>query len=449
MPNIDESLDKAAEATEALAKAEETSAAAAEKSGISHKELVKVLSSLGDAVVPGLGRALSELAGGPIGAGLALITVYSQVKEQLDAVNEAADKLQSINLADHLANIKRVADNWDEAAKKMGDYYARLATAGSDSDPTKTQLDRTKKVTDAQFTSWRKITQAMGAQEVAALKAQGASPAQIQAAEDRTQSRLAAIDSQMESADGVGALIQEQTVRQNQKKQLDDHAKDARGKANEAGDVFTKHQDELNKARKDLNDPALGKAVEDATAKLDAAKDLPEFYTISGGTSGAVPVDNRAARQSAINEAQGERDSAVKAIQNLQDRIQELSRQITADEQNKKTAESNAKTAEDASVTNQARINQLPDEIKNARQVQDADDYGRNALAILNSHAANTNQSFGEMAATIGLTEQQKLNIITRILNHSMTMQQAWAGLENRLAQMEASHANGRMNTIL
>lgn len=80
--------------------------------------------------------------------------------------------------------------------------------------------------------------------------------------------------------------------------------------------------------------------------------------------------------------------------------------------------------------------------LKNELPEEQAREHTRQIIDTLNSHGGKTNQALGELATTVGLTEQQKLTIVERILNHQLSAQQAWAGLEWRLAQLEAQQQN-------
>jgi hypothetical protein len=70
----------------------------------------------------------------------------------------------------------------------------------------------------------------------------------------------------------------------------------------------------------------------------------------------------------------------------------------------------------------------------------------KQVIDTLNIHGGRTNQALGDLATQIGLSEQQKLAIVTRILNHSLTAQAAFAGLEQRLAALEAQGGNTAFN---
>jgi hypothetical protein len=79
-------------------------------------------------------------------------------------------------------------------------------------------------------------------------------------------------------------------------------------------------------------------------------------------------------------------------------------------------------------------------ELENGETVhqQAGQDRGYAVLNAINPQSGKTGRSFGDLAAAIGLTEPQKLNVDRRVLNHTLPMQHAFAGLERRMAQIEA-----------
>ena len=423
-----------------LEDATKKSAAAADVSGLSHRELKKVLLDVGNVAAPGAGRALMELAMGPVGAGLALVAVYEMLKKSLEDDEAEMDKIAEAASKPETGGIKAVQDAWDSAAESLGKYYAKMSTAGEDNDPVATQIKRAKEMADAQTEASKKIVEALGQETIARLRNSGASKEQIALAETNLKSQLAALDQQKEHATGSAALAEEQRARLAQNNKLQAEANAATEVAAAAKKKFTDDQSVLEHARQAL-DPATeaGKALkkrqEDAAQKMEFAQQIPE--TISG--MGVGPdIDNSEFRKKAIADAQDEIDKvnaevAARKKEKAQLEASEVARSTINDK-----AQEAANAKQEASEKNQGRLRELPGEITQANNVEATKDHAQQVIDVLNNHGAKSTATLGEVATAIGLTEQQRLNIAERILKHTMTVQQQWAGIEQRLAQLEA-----------
>jgi hypothetical protein len=420
---------------------------AAEETGLSHRELKRVLLDIGNVAAPGAGRALMELAMGPVGIGLALVSVYEMLKKTLEDDEAAADKLAELMAKPENGGIMAVKEAWDKAAESLGKYHAAMATAGEDNDPVATQIKRAKELADAQVEASKKIVSALGEQTVARLRENGATKEQIATAEANIKSQLAALDQLKEHATGSGALQSELTQRKSQSGKLDQAALDADAHNKAVGLKFTQDQATLESARDALGmgkegpnseaAKALKKKQEDAAAKLEAAQNIPDT-TVSVAGGSAVVVDNSAMKQKAIEEAQGEVEKANAEVAARKKEVAQLEASEAQRAKEKELADEAAKRAKEASEKNQARLRELPEEIDQAHKVETTKDHAQSVIDVLNTHGGKSNAALGEVATAIGLTEQQRLNIAERILKHQMTIQQAWAGLEQRLAQLEA-----------
>ena len=415
------------------------------ETGLSHHELKKVLLDIGNVAAPGAGRALMELAMGPVGVGLALVGVYEMLHRQLEADEEAADQLAEILSKPMNAGVEGVQKAWDEAAVSLGKYYAKLKTAGQDSDPIATEIKRIKEKTDAQIDGTKKIIEALGKEEVAAIRVRDAKAGKtkeqtendVAAAQARTAAQLDILDTAKTKADGQGSLVDEQKKRAAQNARLQREAAEATEAARQASLKFENDQASLKSAQQAL-DPetpagkALKKRSEDAAKKMEDAQSIPD-QTVTSSSFGAVVRDNSAMKQKAIADAQSEIDSAEKERQ----RYKKLADQLAASESVRETAfataEEEKNTKQSASVKNQTRLRELPVEIKQSGEVEDIQAHSKKVVEVLNTHGGKLNESLGQLGAETGKTQQQMLTIVSQIIHGQRNIQQTIAQLEAQL----------------
>ena len=418
---------------------------AVELETLSHRETRKVLNEIGNVVAPGAGRALGELAFGPVGAALALATAFEFLRKKIEDVEKQEEELNQEQLTEHQKNVDALKQAWLDTQKALGDYYAEMATAGTEKDPTKKQLENIKAITDAQLESSKKIIESLGKQEVAWLRANGGTPEQIAAAEERTRLAEAKIDSKKEFADGVGGLRLEQQQRSNQDSELQRRAIEAVQEAGKAKEENKKNIEALAFTNESL-DPtkpagkALAKKQQDAADAMAAAQGLRggKETVATDDQGGSVVIDYDAIKAKAVAAAQVAVDEANAEVARLTSRQQQLESKVFQLEENERITAANATNATGQSVTNRGRLRELPGEIEQAGRVQAVKDTGESAVEVVNTHGGRTNASLGELAAVLKLTEQQKLNLISGILNHTLSLQNVFKGLESRLSQQES-----------
>jgi len=391
---------------------------------------------------PGAGRALMELAMGPVGAGLALVAVYEMLKKSLEDDEAEMDKIAEAASKPETGGIKAVQDAWDSAAESLGKYYAKMSTAGEDNDPVATQIKRVKEMADAQTEASKKIVEALGQSTIARLRDSGASKEQIALAEANLKSQLAALDQQKEHATGSASLAEEQRARLAQNNKLKSDADAATEAAAAAKKKFTDDQEVLKHAREALAAPdtekgSLAERLKNANAKMEDAQSIPD-QTVTSGSFGAVVTDNSAMKNKAIADAQDEIDKVNAEVAARKKEKAQLEASEKDRSKAKEIADEDARRKQEASEKNQGRLRELPGEITQANNVEATKDHAQQVIDVLNNHGAKSTATLGEVATAIGLTEQQRLNIAERILKHTMTVQQAWAGIEQRLAQLEA-----------
>jgi hypothetical protein len=322
-------------------------------------------------------EALSNALKGPIAIASLGYDTYKFFQGKIDEMNAESDKQGAFNAKSQGAGVVGVQQAWDSAAESLGKYKAAFNTAGDDNDPIGTEIKRTKELTATKIEGEKKVVEASGKQEEDKLRQDNASPGQISAAAAQTQAKLAALDEKERVATGSGALTQEQTTRAalNDKLQREaaaaaDIARQATVKHNNDAVFLANARDALGVGPEGKNSEAalaLQKKVDDADAKLFAAQNEPLSYN---QTTGGPPIDNRAARAKDILEAQS-------AVTQAQGELNERKQQVSEGEAKEavrnavyELAQKAAKDAQDASVHNQQRLGQLPDEIQHARDVE-------------------------------------------------------------------------------
>jgi len=400
-------------------------------------------------IVPGLGHAMHAAFAGPLGPIILLGIAIKETQDKLKEYNAELDKVTESEVAEHQANIDRVKTAWTNAAVELGKYYAALETAGGEKDPIKKQLENIRAVTDAQLDSSKKIVEALGKQELAYARAHGGSPEQIAAIEERIRRETEGIDARKEYGDGLGELKQEQQTRAAQDAPLKAAAEKALAESARAKDNFEDNEAERANLESQLNPTteagqARLKKEQEAEAKLERAKNLPAG-TMSGGTAPAV--DNSIQNARMVKAAEEEIERNRKEREAIEKRLAQTAAEVTPLETAAESAQKKATAATGKSETNRARLNELPEEIDQAGKVESAKQHGREVVDAINTHGGKTNQSLGELAAAVKLTEQQKLNIVAGILNLTLSWQQVWAGLETRLAIQEQALANLKSTT--
>jgi len=438
---VRDSLNEAKDAAQKLgtATSEEAgamgkSAEGAHESGLKHGELEKVVHRLGDAAVPGLGRAISELGSGPLGVALVLIDVFEKLKAKIEDDEAAMDKLADLASKPINAGTEGLRKAFDEAATALGKFRTAL-TGGADDDVIHTQIERSKQLIAVELEGQKQITEALGKTEVARLRASGATPDQIAAAQSRTQAAVDAIDQKIHSADGSSGLIAEQTTRKAAQKDLENKAVAAIEAERAARVKFENDQATLKNAR-DALDPRTntGKALADRKQKaVEALTEANEQPDIVSGMGMGPDINNRAAKAAAIKDAQDEMDKVNAAEAQWKSTKKNLEANEADRVQAVTTAEENSSKAQRAATTNNKRLEQLPGEIDQTTKVEGIQEHSARVVEMLNQHGGTLNKSLGELAAATNKTHNQTLNIVQSILDGHSSFQVRMAQLEAQL----------------
>jgi hypothetical protein len=314
------------------------------------------------------------------------------------------------------SGINGVKTAWDDATKAYGEYVAKLATAGKDNDPIKTEIERAKELTLARLEAQKKIEEAMG----------------DKAGAEYTQRSI-------DLTKGSSSLIAEQDAREKAQSKLE---ADSAARANEARAADKKFADDQAKLKSDreATDPnsaagkALQKKIDAAADKVDAATSSPD-ETIS--YAGGPAVDRRKEKAQAISDAQAELSAAQRELDNRKKEQSQLESDESLRVAQKSAADAAATAADDASEKNKGRLTQLPGEIKQDTATEAIKQHSDKVVEILNTHGGALNETLAQLAAETGKTQQQTLNIVESILDGHFTAQR-------RIAQLEAQLASSR-----
>ena len=390
-------------------------------------------------LVPELGHELHALFLGPVGPAILLGIAVATVREKLAAYNEELDKVGEAEIEEHAAAVARLQNAWQEAEIALGKYWASMATAGGEKDPTKKQLDNIKAVTDAALDANKKEIESLGRIEVAYLRAHHGTPEQIAAAEERTRASVEKIDRTKQFEDGVGSLMAEDEDRKKNDRARAAEAVAALDTAAKAKQKFDEQSAELAGLWKKPEASALAEEKAGVDARLMAAKTAPDFISnpmVAGGR-----VDMREENKKFLEETQSESDRLEVKMKSLREREAQLKRDLAETAMNKDIAETDAATKTEISIHNRARLSELPGEISQAQKVQGATDQGRAAVDVLNQRGGQLHMTLGELVTATHKTHEQTVKIIESVVS-------GHASFALRMAQLEAQVAaiRGRTN---
>jgi hypothetical protein len=426
---------------------EEASSATAEHT--KHLENGRMVFMELNKLIPGLGDALHAAFSGPIGPVILLGIAIAEIESKLNEYNTELDKVTEHELTTHLANIADLKKAWDDAQLSLGQYFADLATAGEEKDPIKKKLDNIKELTDAQIAASEKIIETLGKQEVAYLRANGGTPEQIAIAEERTRRQVEVLNSRKQFGDGLGGLLAEQKQRQSADAGLKDEALAAKKIADKSKNALAEKEKELKNLRGESGLGDEGPKNEVFAAEQKKLAELQKEFDArskqyNGGDSYVAGV-----AKSEMDRLQAEMDEITGGQKNRQNLISQLESDLAPLSTAADTAAADYENKKNQSLTNHRRLRELPGEIEQARKVQGATDYGRQAMDVINARDQKTGETLGEMGAQLHMTTDQISIVVDRILKHQLTVQQAFAGFEARIKWLEEQQARTENNTNL
>ena len=362
----------------------------------------------------------SAAGAGVIGAGAAFYLLYQHLQSVNAELDKTLSEMDRLNLQQHARAIQSVADAWGNAQSALGKYYAEMDTAGKDRDPIATQLKNIKQLRDAQLDATKQEIEALGRREVARLRAEGASPEQIAAAEERTRRRTADIDAQKQHEDGVGDLEREQTKRLADRDKLQRDYLAAQKTANDAKAAKASHDARLQEFSDLLNPTtksgaeraAKQKEIDDKKSQADALSDqVPVPGVIGVYQENAQKKKLLAEAADAQTQLDNQRALAEQGIRDLK------SSQFGVDRAADASA-IRAERAKRASTDNQDRLTDIPGELDQARKVE----------------AVKSTENLVDSAAQTGT---QSSTVAQDIASHH-------ASLNDGITQLNAAQAKGR-----
>ena len=300
-----------------------------------------------DRIVPHLGHALHAAFSGPLGPVILLGMAIAEVYKKIGEVNKALEDLNAAEFADHKAAIDEVWKAWDTCRQEVLKYQTAVKEAGQDKDPAASHLKRIKEISAAQTEAASKEIEELGKVQVAWLKAHGASPEQIAAAQENTAA----------SAENLRATSAQQN--------LADIRKDIAGRTERQSDFDATQAAEANRvARADNKIGALTKEKGKVSSDEDAKK-LDDLITqksaalerlneaLENEDEGTLPFSMDTDTK---NRVQSELDTALKKKALIEKRLAQLEEEIAAAEQEKIAAQAALSRVSAAGIANRGAI---------------------------------------------------------------------------------------------
>jgi len=399
-------------------------------------------------IAPGVGDAIAAAFSGPLAPVIILGMAIGEVKKLLDDYNADLDRQADEAYQPHIDAVNRVQTAWDNAAESYGEYLAKLDNAGKDPDPTKTEISRAKEVAVAELEGKKQIQDEKAKKELDDLRKSGASSEEIAAVRERQRTASDAIQTEIERAKGSSSLTAEQAERDKNKSTIEDAATKAADAARAADQKFATDQYKLNEDRDLLNpDSSAGKAfqkrIDDADAKEQAAKALPDEIIESGGGFSFTTVDNSANKANAIELAKKDRESIQKERDERRDEMIRLQSNEAERVRDKDKADSGAADAAAAALQNKARLEQLPGEIDHHKKIEGIHEHTRQSIELINTQSAVLNEALGHFANGAGKTHQQTIDIVTSLVTGFSDYGQQLAQLDSKMRYAQNMYASG------
>jgi hypothetical protein len=393
---------QAAAATGDLAKAGSKSADSAAAQTLKHEELKKVLQEMGNATVPGLGRSLSQLAMGPVGAALALVGAYQMLKDKITEADAAMDAM-GVEAAKPIGSgVEAYRKSLDDARVALGNFYAALKHAGVDNDPIKTEIDRAKALADAKLEAENQVRQAMGLPPLAKIG---------------------------DSA----ALMAEQSDREAAAPGLEKDAATKRTAANEAKRKLDTDQTAIGILSKQLGLSGSNLTYDTESKKLEdlekerAARQRQYDNNPTALNPARIELARINVEIDEINQARGRRSTLLGQLEGgLTGRAQ-----VAAD------AELSANESEGQLKQNNARRRQIPGLLSHTQKMEGVQEDAGRVVDVLNTRGGQMNKTLGQLASATGKTQEETINIVQSILSRTTTMSQRISQLERQLQAVQ------------
>jgi len=420
-------LDEVNGAQTAGAATAEDAAVATEKLNVSHRELHRLLHGLPPQFSQA-GYAFTSLFYNPIFAGMLAITAIYQVsKKYLDDWNKALDAegaAAAESATGGLENHRRVLE---DIGQSMAKYRAELARDGVEADPLSAKIKDQNELYNLQVEAIKKVIEALGKQEEAAIRARGGSAADEAAARERTASRIADLD-RTKGAHEIAALqaeLDQRNLQQNVLERKVNHTAAAKRNADEA---LANAETERANLRKQLSPESIqSKAVTDAEKALADAQ---------------APLNRAFLKQEDYLRGINAAEAKLTAAQQPQATAAARLKQLEAEDQARKDAAAAAGAAFEAAQAeakkNQTRIGEIPREFSKEESRQ-ATDTGSREISTATGLA---DKVLG--GSKLDAAQQQFLmRMANLITGHANNLQQAAAAVH------ATEGNNDQMQTLL
>lgn len=394
---------------------------ASEAAGEHEKKVEGMRGAFGELnrLLPGVGELLRGVFEGPVGVAIGLALAVEGIRDKLKDYNTELDKIPAAELAEHQKHLEDLQQAWINNQEEVGKYYAKLATAGENADPTIKQIEDLKKITDARIEQSKRMEIQLGREEIANLRATGASPEAIAAAEERNRRTIAQMDAQKSIADGSGNLEAEQKADQANRLPLIEKANQAIQDEQAPKARLENIQERLKEAEAILNqknEPGLDleRRREAAARNLGNLQNAPNKVADPNVPGGFIDItaanaQARAAAQAELDRVDAERKRIEAEAASLRAQLREAQTAASA-------AEERAQKAQEASEANKARLENYPPAIGQAKTLEGIQSAGDKALDILNTQVPGLKMTFEQLLLKTGESHAAIGNIVNGIL---------------------------------
>ncbi len=411
---------------------------AAEESGLSHRELRRVLLDIGNVAAPGAGRSLMELAMDPVGAALALVGAYEAVRASIEAVDKQEEELNQKELEKHKANIEKFKAAWDNARQANLDYQRAVANAGEEKDPLAEQLKRIEAVSAAQTEANLRALEQQQKYTIEWMKTHGSTPAQIAAQEEKN---TATINDARNAAAGQSiAQIQADIDQRTKNQPALERASSAAEARAAAADTAQKRAEQAKvDATPDAKTVAeRDKKIAELERRISAVQQEAREMGGEGTWLGRMDLEDIKKLQAKL---------AVLTGQQAQEQAGQTAAEKAAEKAaaDKKAADDEAAKAKERGTLNAKTITDENEEVKTNTEVESTKEKGQKVQAAIDAggkavdlgqHAQDLKSSQAALQAGIDAQNQ----VIQAVKDVGTSNQTLHAALEQEFAQIRAEN---------
>jgi hypothetical protein len=331
-----------------------------------HTELHHLLHAIGQDAVPGMGHAFAMLAMGPLGAVTAMALAVEFVKGQIEQTTKKLDELaansaKAFGGGDWLTDYVNAAMQAETQTEALAEAMHKAADAGPE---IKNRYDAEAKAINVVVDALKTKLKAQEDSDLADARKAGGSP-EVAAANE------AAIRARYESRDAAVQAAADRALEQARERELAERTRSGPALDAAAGAAQTPQkalQERLARANELSGQEA---ALAKATADMNSSQNDDLNDKIEGLKIGLENMHKTGTRASIIKAreaeiAELESETAEIRAANAQDRINQLSKEVLADQQNTAKEKIAQEDATNASTENTKRIVELQKQIAEA-----------------------------------------------------------------------------------